>query len=196
MKKFVVLAIMIFVVLSFQSCKGNESPKSSTMPKTSAAKVTTAKVSGTKQKEKPLAPDISMRNADGKKIKLSDFKGKVILLNFWGTWCPPCRGEMPDLDKVYKEYKDAGVLILAANVQGVSREVSVKGVKEWFAKKGYSMPLVFVEAKDASSMYGINAFPTSFFINPEGRVEFYQPGALKEEQMKKALEFILKAQGE
>src|SRR5690348_16998960 len=68
-------------------------------------------------KDKPAAPDFTLITPDGKKVSLKDYRGKVVFLNFWATWCPSCRTEMPDMDKLYREYKAKGLEIVAVNVK-------------------------------------------------------------------------------
>lgn len=124
-------------------------------------------------KGKP-APDFTLRTLDGKKVSLSELKGKVVLVNFWATWCPPCREEMPLFEKVYKKYKDKGFEILA-----VSTDSSVEPVKKFVEEFNVSFPVLLDDGK-VSSLYSIQGLPTSFLIDREGKVVKVRLGKYKE----------------
>jgi len=113
------------------------------------------------------APDFSVRTLEGKQIKLSEFKGKVVLLNFWATWCPPCRAEMPSIETLYQRYKPkASFQILAVSVQ---EEPSV--VKTFLAQNPYSFPIALDPTGEAAQLYGIRGIPTTFIIDQKGTLQ-------------------------
>lgn len=112
------------------------------------------------------APDFTLNDIYGKPVSLSGFKGKVVLLNFWGTWCYPCRAEMPSMDKLYSMYKDKGLVVI-----GVSTDRAVSDVKDYIINNPLSFPVV-VDYKLAVSrpLYKVNMMPTTFLIDRRGVV--------------------------
>lgn len=109
------------------------------------------------------APDFEIELIDGESVTLSDYKGKVVLLNFWGTWCPPCRAEMPALQRAWEEYKDRGVVFLGAAIYDEKADV------EKFAEAfGITYPLGVDLAGDLTVDYKVTQFPTTFLIDREG----------------------------
>ena len=98
-------------------------------------------------------------------LTLSELKGKAVLLNFWATWCPPCRDEMPSMEALYQRYKDSGLEIVAVNV----REDSAR-VQAFMASYRLSFPAVLDADGRVSTVYGVRALPTSFLINKEGKI--------------------------
>jgi thiol-disulfide isomerase/thioredoxin len=114
----------------------------------------------------PTAPDWSLRDVNGKDVTLSSFKGKVVVLNFWATWCPPCREEIPDLIKLQKKYAEKGLVVIGMSVD----EAGPAAVKAFVRRTGMNYPVVIVDEKTAFA-YGITgAIPTTFVINREGKV--------------------------
>ncbi|MEO5717185.1 MAG: TlpA disulfide reductase family protein [Chthoniobacterales bacterium] len=112
------------------------------------------------------APGWQLQSVEGKPVKLSDFKGKVVLLNFWATWCPPCREEIPDLISLQKQYAAQGLIVV-----GVSMDEGDPARVASFAKKfGINYPLVMGDDKTSSAYGGIQVLPTTFIIDRKGNV--------------------------
>lgn len=144
-----------------------------------------------KSKEEAIkALDFTLYDQYGNEHKLSEYKGKTIFLNFWATWCPPCREEMPYIDELYKEYNENNddVIILGVSTPNVGREGSADHVKDFLNKEGYTFPVVFDEKSPMAFEYGINAFPSTFIINKEGYITKYIPGAMSKKTMKNLIE--------
>ena len=120
------------------------------------------------------APDFKLKTLDGKEISLSDYRGKVVLINFWATWCPPCREEMPLFKRVYERYKDKGFEILA-----VSTDSSAGPVRKFVKEYKLRFP-VLIDNGNVSNLYGVQGLPTSFLINREGKVVKVRLGRYKE----------------
>ncbi len=120
------------------------------------------------------APDFTLKTLSGKVVSLSDYRGKVVLVNFWASWCPPCREEMPLFKRVYEKYKKKGFEILA-----VSTDSSVDPVKKFVKEHGISFTVLMDDGK-VSSTYGIQGLPTSFLIDRDGRILKVRLGEYKE----------------
>jgi len=140
------------------------------------------------EKEWGDAPDFTLPNLEGNRLTLSDFKGKVIILNFWATWCPPCREEIPDFVELYGEYKDEGLVIIGVNLdRGDSR-----AVKQFSKNYKINYPIVTGNVNVTQDYGGIRGIPTTFIIDRKGNIKEkyvgYRPKATFEEAVKKLLE--------
>ena len=140
------------------------------------------------EKEWGDAPDFTLPELAGNSLTLSDFKGKVIILNFWATWCPPCRMEIPDFVELYEKYKDEGLLIIGVNLDGGDS----RSVKQFSEKYKINYPIVLGNVKVTEDYGGIRAIPTTFVIDRNGNIREkyvgYRPRAIFEDQAKKLLE--------
>ena len=130
------------------------------------------------------AIDFTLKDQYGNTHTLSDYKGKTVFLNFWATWCSPCRAEMPDIQKLYEEFQQEDVVILGVAAPGLGREKSEEGIKGFLEENGYTYPVVMDTDAEAFQAYGINSFPTTFMIDKDGNVFGYIPGQLSEEIMR------------
>lgn len=132
-----------------------------------------------------IAPDFQLSTLDGETVKLSDYRGKKVMLNFWATWCPPCRAEMPDLQK-FHENKD--VVILAVNLTGA--ESGTEDVQKFIDKFGITFQVLLDKQLAVSGDYQIQPIPTSFIIDSSGRIRNKAFGALNYEMMVQGFEKI------
>ncbi|AKA67625.1 cytochrome c biogenesis protein/redoxin [Clostridium scatologenes] len=137
------------------------------------------------KEDKIKAPDFSLVDQYGKTHKLSDYRGKVVFLNFWATWCSPCKGELPHIEEVYKEYENNNkdVIILGVTAPNLGKEGSKKHIMDFLNKQGYTFPVVFDITGEIMEQYSIEAFPTTFIIDKEGNVNKYVPGAINKTTM-------------
>lgn len=125
------------------------------------------------------APDFTMETLDGEKLTLSDLKGKKVILNFWATWCPPCKKEMPHLQKYYeKNAKDENVEIVAVNLTYYSQ--TIEQVEEFAKSYDLSFPIPLMEDSKIGETYEILTIPSTFFIDTEGRIQHQVLGPLDE----------------
>ncbi|MDF2035389.1 TlpA disulfide reductase family protein [Cytobacillus oceanisediminis] len=132
-----------------------------------------------------LAPDFELSDMEGNPVKLSDYRGKAVLLNFWASWCPPCRAEMPHMEKLYNKYKDENFDILAVNLTNTEKN---SGDAEKFVKElGLTFTIPMDVKGKAGSDYNIMAYPTSYFIDSDGVIREKVLGALNEEYMEKEI---------
>lgn len=150
------------------------------------------------KEEKLPAYDFELKDQYGNTHKLSDYKGKVVFLNFWATWCPPCREEMPHIEEIYKEYgynKNDVVILGAASPATAEnpspQDESEEKIKAFLTKNNYTFPVVFDIKGEIFRNYYINAFPTTFMIDREGNIMGYVAGGLSKENMKKIIEMTL-----
>ncbi len=132
-----------------------------------------------------IAPDFETVNALGDTVRLSDFRGQVVLLNFWYTTCPPCRIEMPDLQAAYEQYAEDGFVILAVN-----REESLDEITPFTDELGLTFPVLLDESGDIQVEYNVRGYPTTFVIDEDGIIQEWNPGFLTESQIE---EFITDA---
>jgi len=126
-----------------------------------------------------LAPDFQLQSLDGQTVSLSDFRGKPVLINFWTTWCPPCRFEMPLIQEIYedKEWSDKGLVILAIDIIDKLRGESPAKVKDFIQSHSFSFLVLLDINQDVALEYNIRAFPTTFFIDKDGIIQDIKVGA-------------------
>ena len=111
------------------------------------------------------ARDIALKGLDGKEIKISALKGKVVLLDFWATWCPPCRAEIPHFKELYDAYKSQGLEIV-----GLSVREKPDAVKAFVKQNGVQYPIGITSGKEEKAYGGIQGIPTTFLIDKKGRI--------------------------
>ena len=122
-----------------------------------------------------VAPDFTLKSVDGTNTRLKEFRGKVVLINFWASWCGPCRQEMPLLEKIDERYKAAGFTVLGVNVEGKAGPA-----KEVASKAGVSFPVLVDENQKVSELYDLESMPSSIVVDRNGVVRYvhrgYKPG--------------------
>ncbi|CZR81131.1 Thiol-disulfide oxidoreductase ResA [Clostridioides difficile] len=145
---------------------------------------------GANDEDRIKSIDFTLTDQYGKTHKLSDYEGKVVFLNFWATWCPPCKEEMPYIEQLYKDYNknNDDVVILGVASPNLGREGSREHVVNFLKDQGYTFPVVLDEDGALAYQYGINAFPTTFIIDKEGYVTQYIPGAMDKATMASFIE--------
>ncbi|EMI12114.1 thiol-disulfide oxidoreductase [Bacillus stratosphericus LAMA 585] len=136
-------------------------------------------------KEGSIAPNFVLQSVDGERIELKDLKGKGIFLNFWGTWCGPCKQEFPYMANQYEVFKDRGVEIVAVNV-GESN-IAVKNFMDAY---GVNFPVAMDKDRQVTEAYDITPLPTTFLINPEGKVIKVIKGTMTERNVYEYMNLI------
>ena len=131
------------------------------------------------------APDFTLTDQFGESHTLSDYQGKIVFLNFWATWCGPCKSEMPDIQALYEAHggNAEDLVVLGVAQPGAGREGSREDITDFLAEGGYTYPVVMDEDGSVFAQYGIRAFPTTFMISSDGTVYGYVEGALSAEIM-------------
>jgi len=114
------------------------------------------------------APAFTLKGLDGDSVSLSDFRGHPIVINFWASWCPPCRDEMPVMVEAYRAHKDSGLIILAVN--GRDQETSMRAIRRFVAEFQMSFPVLLDEHGSVRKRYRLRGLPTSVFIGADGLV--------------------------
>lgn len=144
--------------------------------------------SAQKQEPKVLpAIDFTLKDQFGETHTLSDYKGKTVFLNFWATWCPPCKAEMPDIQKIYEEYKEAAddsVVILGIAAPDYGGESSESEITAFLEENGYTYPVVMDHGGKMFMEYGVFSYPTTYMIDKNGNVFGYASGQLNEDLMR------------
>ena len=113
-----------------------------------------------------LVPDFTLDTLDGNTVTLSELRGKVVVINFWATWCPPCRAETPALQKSYEQYKDSGVVILGVDL---TNQDVISEVESFVQEFGLTYPILLDrDGSVSNSLYQIKGLPSTFFVNREG----------------------------
>lgn len=128
-----------------------------------------------------LAPEIDLLDMEGNEVKLSDYLGNTILLNFWASWCGPCEQEMPHMQKLYQKYKDDGFTVLAVNMSRSER--NDHDAKKFVERHQLTFPIPMDTDGVVSSDYEVIAYPTSYFIDSDGVIRHIVLGTLDEEYM-------------
>ena len=156
-------------------------PAETTVPVEGAAPVETTEATDYS------APDFTVYDGDGNSVKLSEFEGKPVVLNFWASWCGPCKSEMPDFEEAYQKYGEK-VHFLMVNCTG-GRE-TLDSAKAFIEENSYTFPVYFDTTYEAASTYGASSIPMTFFIDANGDLVTYGMGALSAELLQKGIGMI------
>jgi len=140
---------------------------------------------------KQAAPDFTFFDLEGNTQKLSDFRGKPVILNFWASWCGPCKMEMPDFDEMYQTYGDQ-VHFLMVNLTDGSQE-TVETASSFIAEQGYTFPVYFDTEQSGAIAYGVNAVPVTYFVDAEGNFVAWQQGVLTAQTLQIGMDMLLEA---
>lgn len=175
-----------------EEVKSSETEKKEDVPEdtkdngTESEKTETSEDPGAKRQE---AIDVTFYDSEGKAVKLSDYYGKPVVMNFWATWCGYCKKEMPDFQEVYEEYKDKVEFLFINSTDG-SRETREKA-ETYLKEQGYTIPAFYDEDLDAVYTYSVNSLPTTMLLDKQGRVAAYAPGLVEKEALVSALDALL-----
>lgn len=133
------------------------------------------------------APDFVLETAAGERLQLADLRGRPVVLNFWATWCPPCRAEMPDLEALYAKGREQGLVVVGINLQ--ESGVSVKAFQE---RHGLTFPLALDTEGAVTKAYGVIPLPTTYFVDRQGRVTARLQGQAPPPVLGREVERLLK----
>lgn len=187
MKRILVFSLALLMLFVLSACN-KEDPIVTVGPDTAASEPEQEHTHEEGENEYDPAPDFTVYDADGKPVKLSDMKGKPVVLNFWASWCPPCKAEMPDFDAVCKEY-EGKVIFMMVNLTDGERE-TVESARNFIHMMEYSFPVYYDTDMEASNTYGIQSIPTTFFIDADGGLVAYGSGALSESELRRGISML------
>lgn len=190
MKNKITLLIIIFVFILLIG--GSYVLYNYLSPNISSDKITTneesQKENDASQQEKESAPDFTVYDKNDKEVNLSDFRGKPTIVNFWASWCGPCKMEMPDFEEKYRALGNE-INFLMVNMTDGSRE-TVKIASNFIKKEDYTFPVYFDTKSDAAIAYSVYSLPTTYFIDSDGYVVAQSTGAINSETLQKGIDMI------
>jgi cytochrome c biogenesis protein CcmG/thiol:disulfide interchange protein DsbE len=159
------------------------------LPLTACSQETLKRPSVKEEGKRQSAPDFSLKDADGKAVRLSDYKGKVVLLDFWATWCGPCKMEIPWFMEFERKYKDRGFAVLGVSMD----DDGWPAVKPFIQELSVNYRIVLGDEKTGDMYGGIEALPTAFLIDREGRVAIEHVGVSSRRDFEDGIEKLLEA---
>ena len=179
------VALLLVVVLLAAACSSNQASEDLVAAGLSnLAEATTRGVDNSQRglERGQLAPDFVLQFADGQRTRLSDWQGQPVVLNFWATWCAPCREEMPELVAAHERYQDEGLVIV-----GVNAQESASQAAGFMGQYNMAFPVALDSRGDVQQLYNVRGLPTTFFIDREGRIADRWAGLLTERLLEEQL---------
>lgn len=146
-----------------------------------------ARPSGAADFESKPAPEWELRDVDGRPVRSDRFSGKVVVIDFWATWCPPCRAEIPGYIELQKKYRDDGLVIVGVSLDQEGPAV----VKRFMAEHGINYPVVMGDQEVVDAFGGVEGIPTTFIIDREGRIRHRKVGAMPTKEYEAVLKRFL-----
>lgn len=195
-KSLVILCVVLLVLLcgagALYNFLGNKVERESLVVQTgmlTATPMPEADSSDQSEEETDyLAPDFTVVDAEGREYKLSDFRGKPVILNFWASWCGPCKSEMPDFEEVYLEYKDKLHFLIVNLTDGYQE--TMESAQKLIGEKGYTFPVYFDTKMEAANAYYVYSIPQTFFIDKDGNLVAYAQSAISKEILYQGIDMI------
>jgi len=183
----IVLAVIAVIALGYAFIGSGNSTNAVTTEKSAPVEAQAASNTTADTQQMPMAPDFTLRDLDNKSVKLSDYRGKVVFVNFWATWCPPCRREIPAFIELVDQYGKDGFVVLGIAVD--SREFAK--VPGFVKQMGMNYPVLLDETGVSNLYGGISSIPTTFVVNREGRVVYQVVGSRPKEVFEKVITSLL-----
>ena len=149
---------------------------------------TTQPSTGATEPARQAAPNFTMYTVKGTPVELADFRGKPTVLNFWASWCGPCKMEMPDLEAAYQAYGDE-INFLIVNLTDGTGE-TVESARSYIESQGYTFPVYYDTAMGGAFAYGVNAIPVTYFIDADGNIAAYYEGAMTADVLRQGISMI------
>lgn len=174
----IIIIAIVIVFLNFNESK--EKTETVTSLAQTQEKIITSEEEEIETTEQTIAPDFTLETLDGEKLALSDFRGQKVLLNFWATWCPPCKAEMPHMQSFYEKNIDKNIAVIAVNLtSGDNRNKLAPFIDEY----GLTFPILLDVTGDIGKQYESFTIPTSYFIDEQGAIVQKIVGPMDEELM-------------
>lgn len=180
MKK--ILCLIVALMLLLCACAG-ETPETAVLP---ATELTEAEET---EAARSYAPDFTMVDGEGNEVKLSDFLGKPVVLNFWASWCGPCKSEMPDFEDAFQEYGDEINFVMVNLTDGTGE--TLETAKAFLEEAGYSFPVYFDTQSLGAAAYGVSSIPRTYFIDADGVAVAYAAQMIDAETLAQGISMIL-----
>ncbi|WP_019414441.1 redoxin domain-containing protein [Paenisporosarcina sp. TG20] len=177
----ILIAAMISIVIAGIVKKNVENEESISIQQLGVDLAEVASVEGLNKGD--MSPDFELKTLDGEKVQLSELKGKKVIINFWATWCAPCKAEMPHMQNYYENYaEEENVEILAVNLTNLDNGIT--GVKSFVQDYGLTFPIPMDVDGSVGQMYQTITIPTSYMVDTEGRIQNKILGPMDEKMMK------------
>lgn len=177
------VGVSIYTLNNYNNSKPKTGIENTVKGKTTTTKINTNNSNGTIKINpnviKTKAIDFKLKDLKGSELSLSDLKGKKVFLNFWATWCPPCKAEMPEIEKLYEETKDSDFVIVTVEIGE-----PLSTVKSFIDSNKYSFKVLLDSDQSIASKYNIASIPTSYFIDADGNIISKNIGGMNIDQMK------------
>lgn len=177
MKKNIAALLVLIALVAYGTYDYLQEPPSEAIQMTKLG----AKDIGIKKGQR--APDFTLADLQGNPIKLSDYKGKRVLLNFWASWCPPCQVEMPHMQKFFEDYRHQDVVILGVNMTAIENHQD--DVQSFVNEGQFTFPILLDTEGDVMQAYQVSAYPTTYLLDSSGVIKDKFVGAMSYETMKK-----------
>ncbi len=194
---FALIGLLLAAILLYQKLSPGYAPEQlstlatttyATEPTTLPTEATPPTETEAPTTEPPLAPDFTVYDSDGTAYKLSDFRGKPVVLNFWASWCGPCKVEMPDFNTTYQEL-GSEIHFLMVNMTDGSQE-TLEGASAFIAEAGYTFPVYYDTGYEAAIAYSVYSLPTTYFIDAQGYAIAQATGAIDAETLARGIQMI------
>ena len=184
------LALTAGMAACAQTGDGQETAQQTTEEQETVCEVSTddSSSNATEPPAHSAMPNFTVLDREGNEVRLSDFFGMPIVLNFWASWCPPCKAELPDFEEACKRY-EGKVTFLMVNLTDGQRE-TVEVAKSYIASQGYTFPVYFDTKYEAAYTYGVSSIPQTYFINADGSLEARATGMISAAQLEKGIGMI------
>ena len=189
-KTYKILKLIIWILLFAVFIAGASVLYNRLSAQMEPAQLATEATAGETEAAPNPAPDFTFYDSEGNAHKLSDFRGKPVILNFWASWCGPCKLEMPDIEATWKEYGDE-IHFLLVNLTDGSQE-TVETASAYIAEQGYSFPIYFDSDMEGAYQYSVTGIPVTYFIDAEGNFVAYYQSVMSAQILQQAVDLLLR----
>lgn len=189
-KKVLVLLLVLVVLIAGAAVAYNGLADQVELDNLAAGETVPAQVpEGTEAVKENLAPDFTVYDLEGNAHKLSDFRGKPVIVNFWASWCGPCKSEMPDFQAKFEEYGE-DIQFLMVNLTDGSQE-TVDSAQDYIDGQGYTFPVYFDTDYSGAIAYAVNAIPATYFIGADGALVAYGKSAMSADTLQRGIDMLV-----